>query len=59
MQYKCIFPQVENIQTVLLATVPGGIGKLHSTHGGDNREINRGKEISPEATLLFLTPGKA
>jgi hypothetical protein len=25
----------------------------------DNREIDRRKEISPEATLLFLTPGEA
>jgi hypothetical protein len=26
---------------------------------GDDRKINRRKEISPEATSLFLTPGKA
>jgi hypothetical protein len=26
---------------------------------GDDREINRRKEISPEATSLFLTPGEA
>jgi hypothetical protein len=26
---------------------------------GDDREINRRKEISPETTSLFLTPGEA
>jgi hypothetical protein len=32
---------------------------LHPWGMGDNREIDRRKEISPEDTSLFLTPGKA
>jgi hypothetical protein len=32
---------------------------LHPWGMGDNREIDRGKEISPKATSLFLTPGEA
>jgi hypothetical protein len=32
---------------------------LHPWGMGDDREINRWKEISPETTSLFLTPGGA